>query len=162
MSTRGNYVFIDYPIKKVGENKWEKDPEAIVQMKLGISDETECIKKGNKIYVHWDNYPSYALPTLFEFLRLDSALGRKTDKEYLSAWFVAYKTVGLNETFTDNLSFTGVGLENSLNDWCDYTYVILPDKEGFRIFIYDHHLNFIDEIHSTEDLKALENEEWWY
>lgn len=162
MGTRGNYVFIDYPVKQVGENEWKPDAEAIVNLKLGISNDTECIKRGNKVYVHWDNYPSYALPTLFEFLHLKGAVGRKTDKEYLSAWFVAYKTVGLNETFTGDCDFTGVGLENYLNDWCDYTYVILPDAEGFRIFIYDYHFNFIDEIHSDDDLEELAKEEWWY
>lgn len=161
MSTRGNYVFIDYPVKEEN-SKWVKDPKALVNLKKGISNDDEVIKRGNKIYVHWDNYPSYALPTLFEFLNLDSALGRKTDKEYLSAWFVAFKTVGLGETFDKGLSFTGVGLENYLNDWCDYTYVILPDVDGFRIFIYDYQLNFIDEIHTTDCLKELEAEEWWY
>ena len=105
---------------------------------------------------------SYALPSLFQFLNLSGAKARGFDKEYLSAWFVAFKTVGLNETFTDECSFTGVGLENYLNGWCDYTYVILPDKEGFRIFIYDYQLNFIDEIHSSDCLKDLEAEEWWY
>ena len=161
MSTRGNYVFIDYPVKEENGN-WVKDPSQIVELKKGVSDDLEVIKRGNKIYVHYDNYPSYALPTLFQFLHLSGAKARGFDKEYLSAWFVAFKTVGLNETFTDECSFTGVGLENYLNDWCDYTYVILPDKEGFRIFIYDYQLNFIDEIHSTDCLKDLEEEEWWY
>lgn len=161
MSTRGNYVFIDYPVKE--ENgKWVKDSSQIVELKLGISNDSEVIKRGNKIYVHFDNYPSYALPTLFEFLNLPAAKARGSDKEYLSAWFVAFKTVGLNETFTDERSFTGVGLENYLNDWCDFTYVILPDVDGFRIFIYDYQLNFIDEIHTTDCLKELEAEDWWY
>lgn len=161
MSTRGNYVFIDYPVKEENGN-WVKDPEALVNLKLGISDDNEVIKRGNKIYVHFDNYPSYALPTLFEFLHLPGAKGRYNDVEYLSAWFVAYKTVGLGKTFDANAAFTGCGLETRLNDWCDYTYVIVPDVKGtFRIFIYDYHLNFIDEIHSDDDLKELEEEEWW-
>ena len=90
MSTRGNYVFIDYPVKDNGNNEWVKDPEQIVNLKKGISDDTETIKRGNKIYIHWDNYPSGAIPRLFEFLSLEGARSRKYDKEYLSAWFVTF------------------------------------------------------------------------
>lgn len=163
MSTRGNYVFCGYPYKDNGNGDWVKDPEQIVELKKGISDDTDLIKRANKIYVHWDNYPSYALPTLFEFLHLEGAQGRFNDHEYLSAWFVAYKTVGLGKTFEENSSFTGVGLENHLNDWCDYTYVILPDTNGtFRIFIFNYNLEFIEEIHSTDYLEDYVEEDWWY
>ena len=163
MSTRGNYVFCDYPLKDNGNNEWVEDPSQIVELKKGISDETDLIKHGNKIYVHFDNYPSHAIPNLFKFLQLGGAKGRSTDKEYLSAWFVAFQTVGLGNEFREDLAFTGCGLENYLNDWCDYTYVILPDEDAtFRIFIFDYHLNFIDEIHSTDNLEELAKEDWWH
>lgn len=162
MSTRGNYVFIDYPVKEENGD-WVKDPQQIVDLKLGISDETPVIKHGNKIYVHFDNYPSHAIPALFEFLNLPGAKERSYDIEYLSAWFVAYQIVGLGGTFDNGRVFAGCGLENYLNGWCDFTYVILPDDGAtFRIFIFDRKFNFIDEVHSTDDLKELEEEEWWY
>lgn len=163
MSTRGNYVFIEYPYVKNEDGEWVKDVKSITNLKLGISDDTEVIKRGRKIYVHFDNYPSYALPTLFEFLHLDESKGRNDDVEYLSAWFVVYKAIGLDGTFTKNTAYSGIGLENNLNDWADYTYVILPDINGtFRIFIYDFQLNFVDEIHSDDCLQDLEEEDWWY
>ena len=179
MSTRGNYVFCGLPYKKDEEGNYVYDAEQIVNLKLGISDETPLIKNGLKVYVHWDNYPSGAIPRLFQFLSLEGALSRAGDESYLSAWFVTYNCC-LSSYYelepcdiTKKNDFTGVGLENSLNDWCDYTYVILPDianrkinynaeQYGFRIFIFDYHFNFIDEIHTSDDLNELEQEEWWY
>lgn len=198
MSTRGNYVFIDYPYKKNEEGKWVKDPEQIVELKKGISDETPLIQKGHKIYIHSDNYPSYALPNLFEFLNCDGAKTRANDPSYLAAWFIAHhvtnrllrynvkKPEGLTyrgfgefykryepkgEDILNTDDFTGIGLENSITDWANYTYVILNDvyvedntwirSYGFRIFIFDSRFNLIDEIHSTDDLEELQLREWW-
>lgn len=168
MSTRGNYVFVDYPIKETENGDWVRAPEQIVELKKGISNDNEIIKRGFKIYVHWDNYPSGALPRLFQFLKLKGAEGRAYDPSYLSAWFVTYNCCLNNDwelkpfDLENHHSFTGIGLENNLNDWCDYTYVILYDSQGFRIFIYDWEFNFIDEVHTTDDLEELKNEEWWY
>lgn len=198
MSTRGNYVFIDCPYKKNEEGEWVKDPSQIVELKKGISNETPLIKEGHKIYIHSDNYPSYALPNLFKFLNCDGAKARANDPSYLAAWFIAHhatnnllsynvkKPEGLTwkeygefykrydpkgKDILNTDDFTGIGLENVLSDWASYTYVILNDlyiednvwirSHGFKIFIYGTHLNFIDEIHSTDDLKELENENWW-
>lgn len=197
MSTRGNYVFIDYPVKEENGN-WVKDPEQIVELKKGISDETPLIKGGHKVYIHFDNYPSYALPNLFEFLNCDGAKSRANDPSYLSAWFIAHHAVNRclkygvkkpefknwrersewygnyepkGEDILNTDDFTGIGLENRLSDWANYTYVILNDvyiennthikSHGFRIFIFDYQFNFIDEIHSTDDLEELKEAEWW-
>lgn len=163
MATRGNYVFIEYPHKKDEDGKWVEDAEAIVKLKLGISNDNDIIKNGYKIYVHWDNYPSGAIPRLFEFLSFDGAKARSNDASYLSAWFVAYNCCyGEEDSFSSKRDFSGVGLENNLSDWCDFTYVILPDIKGFRIFIYDYDFNFIDEIHSNDDIEDWETAEWWY
>ena len=188
MSTRGNYVFVDYPYKKDEEGNWVKDPSQIVNLKLGISDETPLVKEGNKIYIHSDNYPSFALPNLFEFLNSKGAKARSNDSEYLSAWFVAHNAVNVllafcverpegleyqrlseflreyvpkGEDILKTDDFRGIGLENSLYDGADYTYVIIPDADGFRIFIYGYRFNFITEIHSDDDLEELKEEDWW-
>ena len=203
MSTRGNYVFVDYPYKKEiidGKEQWVKDPEQIVELKKGISNETPLIKDGYKIYVHSDNYPSYALPKLFEFLNYGGAIARGNDPSYLGAWFIAdrcvndilkYRVAFCNDdlNFNDGSyrkfiegyipegkdikeidDFVGIGLLNGLSGWANYTYVIVPDThlegaiikvDGFRIFIFDYEFNFIDEIHSTDDLTELEKEDWW-
>lgn len=66
--------------------------------------------------------------------------------------------------------YTGIGLLNGLADWTNYTYVIVPDThlegaiikvDGFRIFVFDYEFNFIDEVHSADDLKEIEQLEWW-
>lgn len=200
MSTRGNYVFIEYPYKQDENGKWVKDPSQIVELKKGISDETPVIKDGYKVYIHSDSYPSYALPNLFEFLNFDASIARGDDSSYLSAWFVANQAVndilkyrvafsrddlsfrdGSYEKFINEYApqgkdisaindFTGIGLLNALSDWANYTYVILADTSiensfihtnGFRIFIFDYEFNFIDEIHSTDDLEELKLLDWW-
>lgn len=197
MSTRGNYVFCRYPRKEDKEGNWVKDPAQIVELKKGISDETPLIQNGYKIYVHSDNYPSYALPNLIEFLNCGGAKARANDVSYLSAWFIAYHAtnrllrynveipeaknwkersefrrnyVAKGEDILNTNDFTGIGLENVLSDWANYTYVIIPDTyiegafikaNGFRIFIFDYEFNFIDEVHSTDDLKEIEQLEWW-
>ena len=167
-------------------------------MKKGISNETPLIEDGHKVYIHSDNYPSYALPNLFEYLNCDGAKARADDTSYLSAWFVAYhatnrllkynvsKPEGLTwrgfdefyknyeakgEDILNTSDFTGIGLENLLATDADYTYVILNDGKlldnsfygsyGFRIFIFDRKFNFIDEIHSTDDLEELKTRDWW-
>lgn len=200
MSTRGNYVFVDYPYKKDKDGKWVKDPSQIVELKKGISNETPLIQKGYKVYVHSDNYPSYALPELFKFLNYPASISRGNDPSYLGAWFVADKAVNdilkyrvafsredisifdkSYKEFIENYEpqgkdigeiddYTGIGLLNGLAGWATYTYVIVPDThlegaiikvDGFRIFIFDSKFNFIDEIHSTDDLTELKKEEWW-
>lgn len=44
--------------------------------------------------------------------------------------------------------FTGIGLQIGLNDWCDYTYVIVPQSTEndvqFRIYTYNAELELID------------------
>ena len=198
MSTRGNYVFIGQPYKKNEDGEWVKDPSQIVELKKGITNETELIKKGHKIYIHSDNYPSYAIPNLFKFLNCGGAKARANDSSYLAAWFIAHHAVNRilkydvkkpegmtweqrsefyanyipkGEDIFNTDDFTGIGLENELSDWANYTYVILNDlyiedntwirSHGFRIFIFGSNFDFIEEIHSTDDLKELEQRDWW-
>ncbi len=198
MSTRGNYVFIDCPYNENDDGKWIIDDKQIDGLKKRISNETPLIKSGHKIYVHSDNYPDYALPNLFKFLNCDGAKERANDAAYLSAWFIAYHAANnllpynvkkpeewswkqrrkfyetyepKSEDILNTDDFTGIGLENSITDWANYTYVILNDlyiekntyirSHGFRIFVYGYNFDFISEIHSTDDLNELKQEEWW-
>lgn len=198
MSTRGNYVFIDSPYKKDKEGKWVQDPEQIVELKKGISNENPLIKTGFKVYIHSDNYPDYAIPNLFKFLNCGGAKERADDPSYLSAWFIAHHAVNnilkydiekpedwswkqrrefynsyepKGEDIFNTRDFTGIGLENCISDWANYTYVILNDvyiedntwirSHGFRIFIFDYDFSFIDEIHTTDDIEELKQRDWW-
>lgn len=203
MSTRGNFVFCRAPIKEIEGSKplrFAYDVEAIDELKKGISNETSLVKDGYKIYIHSDNYPSYAIPNLIDFLKIEGARRRAEDTSYLSAWFVAYYAA--NELLPFNLpkpegvsfeeygkwyfeyepkgedikkvtDFGGIGLEHELDDWADYTYVIVPDislnvstgtswkRDGFWIYIYDGGFNFVDVIHRDDDLEELKLREWW-
>lgn len=200
MSTRGNYVFIDYPYKENEEGKWVKDVEQIARLKKGISNDVPLIKDGFKVYLHNDNYPSYTIPKLFQFLNYPGAIARGNDASYLAAWFIADRCVNdllkyrlafenddisfkdgsykrfleeyvpIGEDIGNIEGFLGIGLTNCLNSWAEFVYVILADTSvedsiikvnGFRIFIYDYEFNFLDEIHSTDDLEELQLEEWW-
>ena len=61
MSTRGNYIFTTIPKVKV-DGEWLTDVDAIKNLAVEISNDDEIVKNGYKVYVHSDNYPSYALP----------------------------------------------------------------------------------------------------
>lgn len=188
MSTRGNYIFTTIPKVEV-DGEWLTDVDAIKNLTVEISNDDEIVKNGYKVYVHSDNYPSYALPNLFDFLNSGGAKARSNDPSYLSAWFVAYHATNNllkynvekpeNQSFDEwkefirnyeskgddilnTHDFTGIGLENNLSDWADYTYLIIPGtNDAFRIFIYDYKFGYVTDVYTAENLKELEKESWW-
>lgn len=59
----------------------------------------------------------------------------------------------INKFLKESDDFRGVGLQIGLNDWCDYTYVIVPienkyNTDGFRIYVYGHDYKLIDVYRS--------------
>ena len=188
MSTRGNYIFAEVPRVNI-DGEWVLDSNAVAKLTDSISNDDEIVKNGCLVYVHSDNYPSYALPNLFEFLESGGAKSRSNDPSYLSAWFVAYHAVNNllrynveqpeNQSFDEwkefineyepkgedilhTHDFTGIGLENNLSDWADYTYLIIPgENDTFQIYIYDYNFNYITDVYTAENLKELEKEGWW-
>ena len=59
----------------------------------------------------------------------------------------------INKFMKENDDFIGIGLQIGLNDWCDYTYVIVPienkfDTDGFRIYVYGYDYKLIDVYRS--------------
>ena len=55
----------------------------------------------------------------------------------------------INKFLKESDDFIGVGLQIGLNDWCDYTYVIVPienkyNTDGFRIYVYGYDYRLID------------------
>lgn len=159
MSTRGNYVFCDVPLKVDKDLNYVRDEDGsfildideLNQLEKTIDDDLLSVKYGQKVYVHSDNYPSGAIPPLLEFLNTDGAKNRVNDDSYLAAWFVTYKclemlpftrSIGdkdfnrkdcINPSYEDLVKsndFFGVGLETNLSSWCDYTYVICPELKS--------------------------------
>lgn len=179
MSTRGNYVFIRYPIKEDENGRFATDDNGdfVIDEELraklydSISDDDDLIKDGNKVYVHWDNYPSYAVPRLLRFLRLQGAQDRLSDRSYLSAWFVTYVCTEGKDVDWESKSFTGCGLENHLSDWADYTYVICPcieKRDGIeywadyvKVFVYNHSNDYIGSFLSSDCLEDIEASAWY-
>lgn len=188
MSTRGNYIFTKFPKVNV-DGEWVTDPDSIKNLTVELSNEDKFVKEGHIVYVHSDNYPSYALPNLFKFLNSDGAKSRANDTSYLSAWFVAYHAannllrynvkkpsdlkyselhefynsyVPKGEDILNTGDFTGIGLANELYTGADYTYVIVPGGNNtFRIFIYNYDFDYITDVFTAENLELLAAENWW-
>lgn len=189
MSTRGNVVFLNYwTIEEMKENNKTIDFE-------NLTENSEEMKNCYEIYIHSDMYPSGALPDLQEFLKMKGARHRGTDTSYLSAWFIAYSCMNqipytLAMTDFDKYRDTsktrkcfgnmkksrdwfGVGLQNELSDWAEYTYVIVPNiaekghrydykNTSFDIYIYYGALDeYVSVINSKTNLKTLEDKDWW-
>lgn len=155
MGTRHNVVF----------QQWEKEVKFNKNGKLNLN----CIKNANKIYVHWDGYPSGAIPILQEFLNSTGAQHRMCDNEYLSAYYVGWKIIhDFGHTNLKELDdYRSIGLENSLNDWCDFTYIIQPETVDakfikFVIYVLDYSLKLLCKIENINDIEKYENEDWWY
>lgn len=155
MGTRHNVVFqpCEYydkeTNKRINEIKFNKNN------KLSL----KSIKNSNKIYVHWDGYPSGALPILRDFLNSDGARNRMCDTEYLSAYYIAWKIIhDFGHTNLKELDdYRSIGMENNLNDWCDYTYIIQPERVSggynkFVIYILDYNLKLIDKISNINNI----------
>ena len=115
MGTRHNVVFL-YP---------ENEIKYLKNGKVSFAS----LKKNPMIYVHWDGYPSGALPILVEFLTSDGAKHRINDTEYLSAYYICWKVI--HDFGITNLKelddYRSIGIETECNDWCDYTYIIKND-----------------------------------
>lgn len=66
----------------------------------------------------------------------------------------------INKFLKESDDFIGVGLQIGLNDWCDYTYVIVPienkyNTDGFRIYVYGHDYRLID-VYRSECINFIE------
>lgn len=66
----------------------------------------------------------------------------------------------INKFLKESDDFRGVGLQVGLNDWCDYTYVIVPmenkyNTDGFRIYVYGHDYKLID-VYRSECINFIE------
>lgn len=200
MSTRGNYVFISVPL--VVDNNlnyvldetgsFVLDVNELQQLEESIDDSLLSIKRGQKIYVHSDNYPSNAVPSLLEFLNTDGAKSRANQHSYLGAWFVTFKCLKMlpftraisdrdfnreecvNPSYDDLINskdLYGVGLETSLTGGADYTYLVCPELKSLDssettgklvIYVYDWNLNFIDKFTSDIDVAELEVKGWYH
>lgn len=165
MGTRHNVVFLGKEFYDKENNKKINELEFNKNGKIKI----RCLKNAPKIYVHWDGYPSGALPILRDFLNTDGAKNRLCDEQYLSAYYVAYKIMhhfGHTNIKTCD-DFRSIGIEPSLNDWCDYTYIIQPETVDATytkpvIYILDYNYKLISKINNISNLEEYENEEWWY
>lgn len=121
MATRGNIVFIT-------EN------EETLEERLN----KECI------YIHWDMYPSSALEWIKDFLRLPGAISRKNDDSYLTAWMIHYYLTNDKYRSLDDIDFTGIGVENCINKWSEYIYIIEPiakKNKNFKITVLNFRLS---------------------
>lgn len=154
MGTRHNVIFCE-----------KKEIEFNVGGKISL----RCIKNSPKIYVHWDGYPSGALPILKEFLNSEGARHRNNDMEYLSAYYIAWKIIhDFGHTNLKELDdYRSIGIETSLNDWCDFTYIIKNEPvdamhSKFVIYVLDANLKLLRVIENINNLEAYEQEEWWY
>ena len=68
-----------------------------------------------------------------------------------------------NKFIKESKDFTGIGLQLGLNDWCDYTYIIVPesktayDKDAiFGIYVYDFEFELID-VYNSEDIDVIKH-----
>lgn len=150
MGTRHNIVFIN-------------DKESIKELKNGSISSARLSKNNPCVYVHWDGYPSGALPILIEFLSIAGAQNRICDKEYLAAWYVAYKIITEKGADSENIKnfadFTGIGIEAKLNSWCDFTYIICGDE----IYICDYKMKLLCIFNYKEDtIDDIKYCEWYY
>lgn len=185
MSTRGNVVFIDDYVTKERQLH-----DNLINLNL-----LDVLRTANyhSIYVHSDMYPSGALTDLQEFLQLNGAKARASDTSYLSAWFVGWKCLDMSKwtrrmndenfkpekcknpslkNLKESRDFFGIGLQNEINDWCSYTYVILAHSKNhlerydstFDIYIYEgnDYKKPIAVVGSEDPLWWYENEQWWY
>ena len=158
MGTRHNVIF-----NGADEIKFNKDG------KLNM----KCIKYSPKVYVHWDGYPlggfdketgtvfGGALPILKEFLNTDGAKARSHDREYLSAYYIGWKIIhDFGFTNLKNLDdFRSIGIETQLNDWADYSYVIIQESTShdtwkFVIYVLDYNLKLIKKVENINDLES--------
>lgn len=170
MGTRHNVVFMGYE----HEYEDEKGNKKIAnQLNFAKTKKVykKCLKDCPKVYVHWDGYPSGALPILKEFLNTEGARSRMHDPEYLSAYYISWKIIhDFGHTNLKQLDdFRSIGVETQLSTWADYTYIIKPEAKShnnnkFVIYVLDYNLKLIAKIERLDDIDTFEQEqpEWWY
>ena len=153
MGTRHNVVFTNDEIEFTVEGKIKQ----------------KSIKNAPKIYVHWDGYPSGALPILKDFLNSEGARHRQTDCEYLSAYYVAWKIIhDFGKTNLKELDdYRSIGIEASLSDWCDFTYIVTTEPTDatyrkFVVYILGYNYKLIEKIENINNLEKYEECDWWY
>ena len=81
-----------------------------------------------------------------------------------------YHALGLdiNKFMKESSDLTGVGLQIGLNDWCDFTYLIVPiedEKHQFKrfdIYVYDYKWNLLDVVTRAENFGIKVNKEGWF
>ena len=81
-----------------------------------------------------------------------------------------YHALGLdiNKFMKECPDLTGVGLQTGLNDWCDFTYLIVPvgdekhQLKRFDIYVYDYKWNLLDVVTKTREGIKVNNEGWFY
>lgn len=80
---------------------------------------------------------------------------QKTESSYGPYMYQVHHAldIDINKFLKERDDFTGIGLQIGLNDWCDYTYVIVPienkyDTDGFRIYVYGYDYRLIDVYRS--------------
>lgn len=147
MGTRHNVVFV-------------YNEDEIKILKNGKVSFANFKSKVPMVYVHWDGYPSGALPVLVEYLNSEGAKRRLHDPEYLSAWYIAWKIIyDFEKIPKDCPDYTGIGIETQCNDWCDFTYIVC--REIIYILSYDGTILY--KFHyQEEDLDDIKQEEWYY
>lgn len=154
MGTRHNVVFM-YP---------ENEYRILKNGKLSFAS----LKKNPMIYVHWDGYPSGALPILVEFLTSDGARYRINDTEYLSAYYIAWKIIhDFGYTNLKELDdYRSIGIQTECNDWCDYTYIIQKNtitivKGGGGKFAGDGEILY-EFNYNEEKIEDIKDMDWFY
>lgn len=168
MGTRHNVVFMEKE-GKYEDDKGNKKEYGKLKFNKNGKLNMQCVKNYPKVYVHWDGYPSGALPILKEFLNSDEARSRMNDPEYLSAYYVGWKIIhDFGHTNLKSLDdYRSIGIESKLSDWCDYTYIIKPEsidatKTKFVIYILNYEFKLIQKIENINNLEEYMEEEWWY
>lgn len=168
MGTRHNVVFLG-PEYRYKDNNGNEQKMNKLKFNANGKINLTCIKNAPKVYVHWDGYPSGALPILKDFLNTDGAKHRLNDEQYLSAYYIAYKIIhDFDKTNLKELDdFASIGVEPKLNDWCDFTYIIQPETVDASyskpvIYVLDYNYKLIQKIENINNLEKYIDEEWWY
>ena len=81
-----------------------------------------------------------------------------------------FRALGLdiNKFMKECPDLTGVGLQIGLNDWCDFTYLIVPATDSnnhfdhFDIYVYGYDNKLIDVVTRAENFGIKVNKEGWF
>lgn len=111
-------------------------------------EEQDLNKPTVLLYKHSDGYPEGVMPFIVKFLRKDGAIGRRTDIEYLSAWFMYFlikENVKEMRPFAEKYNkdpedFLGHGISDGFHGDIEYFYAVYPEK----VLICDGNLNIIE------------------